>query len=144
MTLTRRPISLGKTAHLLRQLNKVIVMRHITRCQQISNEEDNQNQFNNRSDWIILIARLNIADEHGRARHLLKGRCDLVHGRDHVRLNILKVHVDSNRVGRNHRRELSIALNGRLVKIVPASARTGTKSCWLVQRWLSRLAVGFA
>lgn len=125
-----RPISVWKNTHLLSQLNKIIIMRRITRRQQISDKENNQNQFNNRSNRIILIARLNITNEHGRARHLLKSRCDLVHGRDHSRLNILKVHLDKHEGSRNvcnKRRKSNIEYKGRLVEKTPASVRTAIK-----------------
>ena len=83
--------------HLLSQGDEIITMRCIRRREQVPHEEDDQNQLNGRADWVVLVAGLDVPDEHGRARHLLEGVRDLVHGALHEPLGVLKLHLVAGR-----------------------------------------------
>jgi len=53
-------------------------MSSIRRGKKITNKENDKNEFNGGADWVVLITGLDVSDEHGRARNLLKAIGDLV------------------------------------------------------------------
>jgi hypothetical protein len=81
-------------------------MRRIRGGEQVSYEEDDQDQLNGRADRIVLVAGLDVADKHGRARHLLEGPGDLVDGSQREFLRILELHVVDGSVEERHLRRV--------------------------------------
>lgn len=71
---------LGATsrAHLFRKGHKVPIMGRIRGCEEVPHEEYNQDELNGRTDGVVLVAGLDVADEHGRAWEFLEGMADLV------------------------------------------------------------------
>jgi len=74
----------------------------IRRREEVSYEEHHQDQFDSGANRIILVAGLDVPDEHGRARHFLEGIRDLVDGSYHEFLRILELHLVDRRVKERH------------------------------------------
>lgn len=77
-------------------------MRRVRRRQQVPHEEDDEDQFNGRADRVVLVAGLDVADKHGRARHLLEGVGDLVHRPLDEFLGVLELHLVDGRGKERH------------------------------------------
>lgn len=88
--------------HLLRQLDKIPILRTITRAQKIPHEEDDEHQLNGAADRVVLVAALDVPDEHGRSGHLLEAGRDLVDRADYEPLRVLELHVLERAVEDRH------------------------------------------
>ena len=91
-------------AHLFCKLHKVPSMRCIRRRKEISNEEDYQDQLNGGSNGVVLVAGLDVPDQHGRTRDFLECASNLVHRTNHKFLSILELHLVDRRFVANERR----------------------------------------
>lgn len=83
--------------------HEVAAVSGVRRSQQVADEEDHQDQLNGRTDRVVLVARLDVPHEHGRARHLLEGVVDLMDGIQHKPMGIVKFHLATGE-GNNWRR----------------------------------------
>lgn len=77
-------------------------MRSIRRRQQIPHEEDDENQLDGGAHRVVLVAGLDVADEHGRAGHLLEGVGDVVHDALELVERALELHVVGGRGEERH------------------------------------------
>lgn len=78
-------------------------MRRIRRRKQVPHEEDDENQLNGRADGVVLVAGLDVADEHRRARDLLESVGDFVQGAFDEFLGVLELHLVDGRGEERHR-----------------------------------------
>lgn len=60
--------------------------------QEVADEEDQEEQFKDGADRIVLVAGLNVADKHGRAGHLLEGLRRLAQNDGQLALELMKIH----------------------------------------------------
>ena len=94
-------------AYLFRELDEISIVGCIGGRQKVSNEEDHKDQLNRGSDGVILVAGLDVADEHGRAGNLLESVRDSIKRLKGNLLGIVKLHLAragrSGRVGRKLR-----------------------------------------
>ena len=63
---------------------------------EVTDEEDDQDEFDGGADWIVLITGLDIPDQHGRARQLMKATRDLIDISNHHLLRVLELHTVSD------------------------------------------------
>ncbi len=80
-------------SHLFCQLNEISIFSAITRAQKVAHEENDKHQLNGAADWVVLVAALDVPDEHGRAGHLLEAARDLIDRADHEFLRVLELHA---------------------------------------------------
>jgi len=88
--------------YLLRQLHEIPILSTITWTQKIPHEKNNKYELNRAADRIVLVAALDVPDEHGRAGDLLEAARNLIYRPDHELLRVLELHVVERAVEDGH------------------------------------------
>ncbi len=58
----------------------------------VADEEDDKDELYGGADGVVLVARLHVADQHGRAGHLLEGKSGLVKPSGQLGLGLVQIH----------------------------------------------------